>query len=197
MLRRLLSLAVLGLTLAGTTVVAQAETVTVLDKRGDMWEGTGPIVRAPQEKRGDVRRTSITHAERALLIRMRFVELQPKTPMYIFAVDLRTNTGLHRSVGLFAGRLRGLGGPKGRTHFYRRNGQDADCAITHNVDWRNNTLRIRVPRSCLEASRWVQASASSHVIAGSEATRTFDDHAHNDRLRDWTWTKRVHHGDAG
>lgn len=103
MLRRLAVTAAcaIALTLVGSN--AQAATRSLVDGLGDVWTLAVPKPsRQPNHAQGDILRTTFTHAQRAVVIRTKFAELNREGQDILFFARLRTNTGLVRDIAVEA-----------------------------------------------------------------------------------------------
>ncbi len=197
-LRAVACVAVLGLTGATSVPLAAHATpltrLTVIDDRGDMWKRLGrgdEATRAPHQRVGDINRTTITHAERAVIVRMRLTEVRRTLPMWAADVRLRTNANVFRQVTLTVGRS--MGGVRGTIEVRGRR-EVIDCTVDHSIDTNANAadvVRLRIPRSCLDAARWVQASVVSAGVWGRNSAIYFDG-AHGAQQRVNIWTRRIH-----
>ncbi len=197
--RRLVPLAVLGLMLSlGVPTVAHAATETIVDARRDVSKDSEEMQEtpAPQQRRGDIRRTTLTHSERAVSVRMKFVELERTGAWFSLDVRLRTNTGFWRQATVLGGSKGFFGQPlwRGDTLLARRHGHEVNCALTHNIDYVTNVITVRIPRSCLNAPRWVQANATYISARYGSAPVAFLDSAHVVGPRVNVWSSRIRRG---
>lgn len=193
MLRKLLVpiLALLALTL-GVPVAAQGAVLNIVDERGDvrrMSADGSQFVLAEGERRADILSTRILHTDRALLVRTRLDRLAREGREIGMAMRLRTNDGTGRFVQLFASRRIGW---SGETAISNRRGAAVQCRTSHTVDYANDVMTVRIPRSCLGNPRWVQATVVSVFFGG----RTFlADNPHNTTMRiRGVWTDRIRRG---
>ena len=200
-LRKLVAVTALAIALpVSAAPLAYAEPVsrvTIIDARGDMWrmpQDGPPLVAAPRQRRGDIRRTTIRHGVHAFNVRTQFSELARRLQYQGFVIRVRTNAGVRRYITIAAGKF----GPRtfwrGFVSVERPNGPDVDCAAAHRINYTTNVIRLRVPRSCLNDPQWVQANVISLGEFGRPAaqSRAFFDNAHgpNRRLNDWS--RRLH-----
>jgi hypothetical protein len=158
MFRRLATAAACALVLLlSSAATAHADARTLIDGAGDVWWHTDENTRAPEHRRGDILRVTVGHTAQRVAIRTKFARLDRKGPRLVIASRLRTNSGLIRWVRLFAGPGRSTWA--GNTQLYRRdNTTPVSCAVTHQVDYSDDVAVIRIPRSCLDDPRWVQAA---------------------------------------
>lgn len=112
--------------------------------------------------------------------------------MLQLAVRIRTNTGLWRVASVVADRGAEAGW-RGDTDLFRRRGP-VECAMTHSLNYATNVARLRIPRACLGALRWVQATVVSSWIPGGRASAFFYDNAHDEGFRFNVWTRRLRRG---
>jgi hypothetical protein len=169
----------LALTLA-LPLSADAASRTYRDGTGDVWamdpSGDGRHNRARERRHGDIVRTTFRHRQRQVVIRTRFADLGRRGGRYGVVVRLRTDEHLARWVRLSAGP--GENTWRGRTQSYQRdNVTPVDCATTHRVDYTDDTVVVRVPRSCLGQPRWVQGTQGVVTFSGG---RVFTDNPVDD-----------------
>jgi hypothetical protein len=178
MLRRLAITAacVTALALVGAAS-AQAATRSFIDGPGDVWTlDESPNTRQPNRDQGDILRTTFTHAQRAVVVRTRFAELNREGQHIIAVTRLRTNTGLVRDVELHSSRRPGTNRWRGKTILRRPDDKIEPCPIAHRIDYAANLAVVRVPRTCLNNPRTVQAKFVAGTIA---ALRAFVDNPFN------------------
>lgn len=184
--------------LMAVSTTAHAETLhshTMVDPRGDVRkvvDGTGSPVAAPHQSHGDIRRTAFRHTDHALWLRMRLTDLNRTGDLFNTYVRLRTNTGLYRGVSVMAGSRRFFGEERwaGGTLMERLDGRPVNsCTMDHEIDYTNNVLALRIPRTCLGQPRWIRANArfTSFRYRGTSPT-SFIDFAGDSPT---TWTRRL------
>jgi hypothetical protein len=202
MLRNFVAVAALGLILPiAAPALAHAggfNSVTIIDARRDMWrmpQDGPPLVAAPRQHRGDIRRTTIRHGVHAITVRTKFSELARKPQYQGLIIRLRTNTGARRYITIAAGRF----GPgrafwRGFVSVERPNGRPVDCAAAHRINYTTNVIRLRIARTCANDPRWVQANVVAIGRFGRPAAkaRTFFDTAHGPQRRLNDWSLRLH-----
>ena len=191
MLRKLFVLILALLTLAiGVPVAAQGAVVTIVDARGDVWReaADGTLVKADGEHRVDILRTRIQHTDRALVVRTKVDRLAREGRQLGLAMRVRTNDGTRRLVQLDASRRIGW---RGQTVIGGRAGA-VECRTSHTIDYANDVMMVRIPRSCLGNPRWVQATLVTVFLGG----RTFlADNPHTTTMRlKGLWTDRILRG---
>jgi hypothetical protein len=197
MLRTLVAVAALAFVLpVGTPVLAQAQGIdrlTMIDDRGDTWRyplDESPPVVAPRQRRNDIRRTVVRHGLHAVTIRARFSELSRRPAFYVLTVPLRTSAGVRREVSLFVDRETHW---RGVADFMRPSGRLAKCAVAHRINYTRNVVRVRVPRSCLDDPRWIQANVFILGAFSRMPGGVYGDSAHGpQRPAKRTWTRRLH-----
>lgn len=183
-------LALLALTL-GVPVAAQGAVVNIVDEQGDVqrMSADGHFVLAEGERRADILSTRIMHTDHALVVRTELDRLAREGREIGMAMRIRTNDGTARIVQVFASRRIGWGG---ETAISNRRGALVQCRTSHSIDYANDVMTVRIPRSCLGNPRWVQATLVSVFFGG----RTFlADNPHNTTMRiRGVWTDRIRRG---
>jgi hypothetical protein len=170
----------LGASLLSTGTAHAAEEV-IRDARGDVVaydSVTGREWVAPSSANGDILRTRIVHNQHAVLVRVNFRALNRRGDFRSDQLRILTNDSLRREVHLVAG----PGFWRGTAWMARPNGREVRCDITHSIDYANNVVRIRIPRSCLGNPRWVRVGVGSFWSDGS--LMFFDDAQLNGEIRD-------------
>jgi len=188
MLTRLASVAAcaLALTLAAPAT-AQAATRTFVDGPGDVWVNSQ---QAPDRDQGDILRTTFTHSQGQVIVRTAFAELNREGRILVFT-KLRTNTGQVVDLSLVAGPNRW----GGRTDLSTPRGVTVKCPrpISHSIDYAANVAVVRVPRTCLDNPRTVQARFG--VATWNRIRRAFVDnpinHGNTEVLPPYTAPVRV------
>jgi hypothetical protein len=189
MLRRRLVPLAAGIALAlGTPAVAQAATVNLVDERGDVHRlnADDTVQAVPSEARADILRTTIQHTNQSVVVRTRLRDVRRAATVGM-AMRLRTSDGTYREVSLEASRRIGW---RGQAILTRRGGQVVDCAVAHEISYGTAVMSVRVPRSCLNDPRWIQATVIS-LVAGRQI---LIDNPHNHRAGFNVWTPRIRRG---
>lgn len=171
MLPRLASAAacVLALTLAAPTA-AHAASRTFSDGPGDVWDvSQAEPSQVPGREQGDIMRTTFTHGQRQVIVRTTFAELERVGRRILIFTLLRTNTREVRELSLVATRRPATNRWRGKTLLATRSGRTIDCRIRHSIDYANNVAVVRVPRTCLDDPRRVQAKFGVATFAGGRA----------------------------
>ena len=186
------SIATVSYVLNGTRPVgAEAQEQVLRDPAGDMWamDYAGNSTAAPQMRTGDVRRAAFRHRRADVVVRQRFVDLRRVGRYTQHAVRLQTGSNLYREAVVVAG----PGSWGGTVEVFNRRGR-VECDARHRIDYRRETVLIRVPRSCLGEPARVRASADS-TWAQSRRDEFLVDNPHHTRAtvnrRTWTRWLRV------
>jgi hypothetical protein len=123
----------------------------------------GHNTRMPDRREGDILRTVIAYNHHRVVIRTRFAQLHRARGRFIMIVKLRSSTGKVRLIALLAGPRRDTNQWRGIVT--RRDGETPfDCA-THRIDYDAGVAAVRIPRSCLNDPRWMQASVAAGYLA--------------------------------
>ncbi len=172
---------------------AQAQKLSWVDAAKDVWRvDMGEVEEAPtpapKRTQADIRRVTVRHTDRAIVVRQSYVDLARKGAGLAVGGTIRTNTGLRRDFGIWAerGRWRGaaeMNGPRG----------PVDCAIGHQIDYDRNVTVVTIPRSCLKQPRWVKLQLGAISVAGSKQAAFYLDDARSDQA-DLSWTPRIRRG---
>jgi hypothetical protein len=179
------------LVVGSTAGVAGAQEQVLRDPAGDMWAMgyAGNSTAAPQMRTGDVRRAAFRHRRSDVMVRQRFVDLRRVGRYTQHAVRLQTGSNLFREAVVVAG----PGSWGGTVEVFNRRGR-VECDARHRIDYRRETVLIRVPRSCLGEPARVRASADS-TWAQSRRDEFLVDNPHHTRAsvnrRTWTRWLRV------
>ena len=118
---------------------------------------------APGLVPSDVIRTRFRHLHTSIRLRMTFVDLQrpapPQAPLtdgtlYLFRVFVyvATSQGNGQVINMDISH-RGAG--KVTMHPFHGKGRTR-CATSHTIDYRENWIRISIPRTCLDDPEWVR-----------------------------------------
>lgn len=182
------TLAVLGLSVASWCITrpATADSLSWTDGSGDMWktydlEEWEP---APLHKNGDVTDVTVRHGQWAVRIEEQFVRLDAGGGGLTFVGRIQTSAGWTRRFEVVAER----GAWSGESFLSRRNGDFAQCRITHGIHYEDDALDVRVPRSCLGGPDWVQVT-----VADSHAGKAYFADDGNGFGRDFltTWSPKI------
>lgn len=153
--RRLLALSLsTTLAAAGLAGPAAAQSLTELDRRGDVLVGTmeGEAFRPSTAANGDIVRTVMNHGRNAISLRLRFREVQRIGDFRSDGVHVVTDEGVRRDVYVSAG----PGMWRGMAEMSRPNGQVVRCAISHRIDYDLDLVTLSFPRTCVSSPRWVR-----------------------------------------
>lgn len=63
--------------------------------------------------------------------------------------------------------------------------------MTHTLNYATNVARLRIPRACLGAPRWVQATVVSSWVSDGRTFALFYDDAHSEGFRVNIWTRHL------
>jgi hypothetical protein len=149
-------------------------------------------VRVRHRPNADITRAVIRHRARAVTVRLRFLNLK----------RLDGDQGYHdynyhfATPGGTAGEDYSLflasrpDNRQGSVTFYPADGAEGCAGIRRSIDFAADLVRIRLPRGCLGAPRWVRVMVLSQVGIAQEGI-TWDDNPHNDEV-DPAWTRRLY-----
>jgi hypothetical protein len=159
------------------------------DGHGDVW--TSPVGGdeyrpAPDRRAGDVRRVRLVHGQRAISVRMKFVDLR-RSAWQRFDVAMRTDTGTWYAE-VVASKKRSAG-----RHFLWEQGGDAvSCtAMSHRIDYAQDTVTLRVPRRCVGNPAWARFLVTNYH---QTSTLTSQDNPHNRAAMPDRLTRRLYRG---
>jgi hypothetical protein len=146
-------------------VAAFAEVRAWRDPAGDVAQsrvGSNAYTPAPAQVQGDIVRTRVAHAKRAIWVRVRFRELTTTTNGNFHLVAIRSDRRTRViEVDAFPGHW------EGTTTVRNGRGMTVACAVNHRLDYDRSRLMLRIPRSCVgKRSRWVRVGVRS-TVAGT------------------------------
>lgn len=139
----------------------------------------------PSVREGDVTSTTFSHQPRRVVATMRYRELTRRVDM-LHGFAFRTNKKVLREVTVTASAKT----PRGRHRIENRKTRKVRCrGLQHRIDYAANTVRVSVPRACLERPSWIQGGAASIRVDASrldsaEIIDLFGDDAHSPKMRD-------------
>jgi hypothetical protein len=171
---------------------AAAASLTVRDATGDMWileEGSDDPDPAPHARIADIVRTTYRHTQDRVVVRARFVELAPVGRRFTLWVGLLDQDGRETTVGVRATRR----DRDGRTILMGARGREIECAVRHRIDYRDDVVRIEVPRSCLGDPARLRFNALSEQWGRRLLLANLDDGLTPGEPRRH-WTAPVRHG---
>lgn len=186
---RLAVVATALVSVAITVPPGYAQRLTVQDGRGDMAkieEGATVTVPAPGATNGDIVRTRFSHTDRRVVVRTRFVELEPTGRRFRLWVDVRDGQGRTSTLGVLASRR----DRDGHTILMTARGMDVPCRTWHRIDYRRNFVRVGVPRRCLGRPASVQFSVLSEHVR-RDWNYAWLDNGLSPEINDLTWTPRL------
>lgn len=182
-------------TLAALPLVAApafAAQLSVTDARGDMWiieEGTTSPSPAPGASIGDIVRTTFRHTDSKVVVRARFVELQPTGKRFRMWVDMRDQDGRKTYAAVDSTRRN----RDGRSWLMSNRGVDIECTVRHSIDYERNTVRVAFPRRCLDNPRYLQFRAMSEHVRG-DWSWAYLDNALSAKAPNQAWSDKVRKG---
>lgn len=164
-MRRAATTGALALALAfGVAGPAAASTYEHTDPAKDVvLTGAFDIGPAPDNKEADIVKVSVKHS--ATRVRSTTVLRDiTKAKKHNFVTSLRAKVGA--KVKQFDVYLQtDAGDPQGELTLYLKDGTPVDCAgLTSNVDYVEDTVTVKVPRSCIGKPSWVKAGVSAEWI---------------------------------
>jgi len=163
---------------------AQAAAATVQDTSGDMIkvaEGATEGDPAPGATIADFTRTRFRHRDHLVVVRAEFVDLARTGRRLTLWVNIRNDSGRYFTVGVQADRADWTG----HTLFLTRRGDD--CAMRHQIDYAENSIRVVIPRRCLDRPRTVAFRVYSEHVRHSWNYSLLDNGLHED-MDDRSWT---------
>ena len=175
---------------AAHTFVVKPATLTVTDARGDMWaDPQGRTAPAPNQHHGDMRRVLITSDAQTVGVRVQYDDLTRRGVMSELEMHVRTNTGARRVAILNLGQISSRGW-RGDTDVVRHPTYEiVHCDAMHAVNYRSNTIRLSMARSCLGNPRWVQARLVSYF--GDRQAQIYVDRSQTDQADRRIWTRPI------
>lgn len=176
MVRRIASSVVLllAILLASSTTSAQAQRVTIDDDKGDVWSFAGTPGDYNHEgsiKNADLDQTLVRHGDRDVVVQAHYVELKKKVATAMdFWFYVRTD---QRET--FEVRVQ-MWGRDGWSRVYMVDAwtwEEIECDdLRRRVRFGADTVRVRVPRSCIGDPRWIKVQ--------SKAEASYDDYGYMD-----------------
>lgn len=164
------------------------------DGAGDVWQmdpDTGLLANVGLVPSADITWAVVSHRHRTLQARMRFVNLQRVGFLQEFWVDFKTPTSeFSAHVGADQTNWAGshaLANPFRRIPIVRCPG------FTHRIDYAQNLVTMRVPRSCFGRPAWVKVQIANHLQPDGGAG-TYLENPHNHLAEASRFTKRLYRG---
>jgi len=145
-----------GFTLVGPPATAQELVHT--DQTGDIAKvlRNGTFLADPGRTYPDIVRTRFAHLDDDLVVRMSFRDLRRRGELNSFSMTVRRPDGRQRFFAWF-GSSEGWGGGELITNVQR------PCDAEISIDYRDDMVRMVVPRTCLNDPRWVRMSAEADL----------------------------------
>jgi hypothetical protein len=161
--------------------------VALADGTGDVWViGPGEDDWDPFGERATIDTVAGTarHRAHAVTASLAFLDLR-RVQSKDFDVRMRTGAGTYRAIVSTDAEH-----PDGRHRLIDRSESRVACpGLAHEVDYAADTVRIRVPRSCLGSPPWVRVALSAYLF---RIWDTLSDNPHNDGP-EATLTERLPH----
>ena len=155
----------LAVVLPSWPAAAVAGTRSWHDATGDVAQsrvGSNVYVPAPTQVQGDIVRTRVVHAKRAIWVQVRFRDLTTTTNGNFHLIAIRSDRRTRSiEVDAFPGHWEGAATTRDKR------GVAVACAVTHRLDYDRNRLMLRIPRTCVgKRSSWVRVGVRS-TVAGT------------------------------
>jgi hypothetical protein len=197
--------ATLAVAVVGPSTAAFAQSATIEDGAGDVWENTydpttdSDVWTATESAYNtDVVSTVIRHNARRVNILVTYNDLQKQPDVSISSVvTLRFNEGPRRSVFVDAW----PGAWKGSSSVFKLNaktgGAPVSCdGLSHVIDFTANTVAMSVPRSCLGSPTWLEANVVTRSSGNldQEVQRNLFDNGQSSGHTDGGWSTRLRRG---
>lgn len=173
---------------AGADPTPQEPTrVALADGTGDVWViGPGEDDWDPFGERATIDTVggTVRHRAHAVTASLAFLDLR-RVQSKDFDVRMRTGAGTYRAIVSTDAEH-----PFGRHRLIDRSESRVACpGLTHDIDYAADTVRVRVPRSCLGSPPWVRVALSAYLFRIWDA---LSDNPHNDGP-EATLTERLPH----
>lgn len=166
--------------------------VVLRDDAGDVWKvniRTSHWTLVGDLPAADVRRAVVRHRAGVVVVRTRFENLR-RIGVQIYDVGIRTpDDAFYAEVTSRPWKR------AGRHALYDEpGGERIGCAdFSHRIAYAKDTVKMRVPRSCLDGPRWVKANIGNRLAVGDRPHRRhYADNPHNDGPYANTGTKRIY-----
>lgn len=170
------------------TLPAAAAELPVRDRTGDMWKQNsfnGDFTRAPKMSNMDYVRARFVHTNRRVIFQGKFVQLrQPTRQIFSMYTAIRDQDGNRWQLSMAAD---STGSDSGLLTW---RGRELRCDVTHRVNYRRNTIRMSLPRRCLDRPRSLQFHAASSFAPRPRGAFFIDDLL-SGRGTSRGWTPRV------
>lgn len=165
----------LALTTAVAVLVptaAQANSWNHADGTGDVYTApynTTALTPAPTRTVGDVVGSTIRHKRSAVVLQLRYLDLQPSSEFNSHVFVIRTPS-MRRVVTLVGNSA--FPGGRVRMTAPNRPRKAIACRIAHRIDYTAKSATVVVPRSCLGKPRWVQVAMAGVSFTGFTGSDT-------------------------
>jgi hypothetical protein len=167
---------------------AHAEAVSLLDASADMsiGDGNGGYVVDPDHANGDIVSATARHTRRSVIVTAGFDALVQEESYVVFHVRVLSDSGdewLARS-WLYTT------GPSYDLRDWADFDNPVECpGLTNSWDTEADTIRVKVPRSCIDGPRWVRVSVTSGHVTAEQTW--FDNAKGSTYSQDPIYTKRL------
>jgi hypothetical protein len=166
---------------ATTTATGEEQPTRVVlrDGTGDVWKvnmRTSHWTFVGDLPPADVTRAVVSHRTHAVVVRARYDDLR-RIGVQKYWTGIATRRGDYfvevvSRPGSRAGRHTLYDGPAGSKLACGR--------LSHDIDYAEDVVRVRVPRSCLDRPRWVRVNIGNLLVTGQKPNRKFyADNPHN------------------
>jgi len=151
---------------------AQAEGLRLDDARGDTWTTNEQYQwERAGTSQADLTGAAVAHRKHAVVVRAEYVDLRRKGFTFQLGTSIRTDER-GASYGAVMRDRRRWGGT---SSFSSGGGPDRSCDMSHRIDYRRDTVHLRIPRSCLQEPRWIRIGLLHQLAFGDpEADPYFD-----------------------
>ena len=153
----------------------QPTRVALTDGTGDVWViGPGEDDWDPFGERPGIDTVAGTarHRAHAVTASLTFLDLR-RTRSKDFDVKMRTGSEVYRAIV-----STDADHPAGRHRLIDRSESTVPCpGLSHDIDYADDVVRVRVPRGCIGAPPWVRVALSAYLFRTWD---TLSDNPHND-----------------
>ena len=145
--------------------------VVLRDGPGDVWKfdlKTEEAVRLESFPRADVTRAVVAHRPAALIVRMRFVDLR-RVGVQLYWVDIRTRFNYFQAIVSSK-----PGNRRGKRSFEGDDGSKSCEGFTRKIDYIDDLVTMRIPRTCLVNPRWVRVGVYNQLSFNESGPNYWD-----------------------